>query len=57
MKSMKLAFLIGRIFFTITQSLVKRNKALKERIDELEGMLWPDRKTFKDAEKKRKESK
>ena len=57
MKSMKLAFLIGRIFFTITQSLVKRNKALKERIDELEGMLWPDRKAFKDAEKKRKESK
>ena len=57
MKSMKLAFLIGRIFFTITQSLVKRNKALKERIDELEGMLWPDRKTFKYAEKKRKESK
>ena len=57
MKSMKLAFFIGRIFFTITQSLVKRNKALKERIDELEGMLWSDRKAFKDAEKKRKESK
>ena len=51
MKSMKLAFLIGRIFFTITRSLTRRNSMLKARIVELEDMLWPDRRKFKNVQK------
>jgi len=57
MKTTKLILFIGRFFWKISLSLIKKNIALRNRIKELEDLMWPDRKAFRDVQKKQQRKK
>jgi len=43
MKTIKTMIFMSKIFMIIIKRLQTKNKALKERVKELEEQLWPDK--------------